>query len=113
MSGVSKSVSPSAAVSRVPSATLAPIARSAGSLSRAKDTFAGTGMSADVTLDGERDVVTAETKAVAQRGRHVPIARRVRRVVEIALRVGRAVVDRGRDDTVAHHERGDEKLDCT
>src|SRR5512140_747604 len=110
MSGVSKSARPSAAVSRMPAATLAPMARSAGSLSRARDTSAGTGISADVALDGERDVVAAESEAVAQRGRDVAVARRVRRVVEIALRGGRAVVDRGRNDPVAHHERRNEKL---
>src|SRR6476469_2285899 len=109
-SGVSKSVRPSAALRRVPDATLAPIARSAGSLRRERETVAGTGMSADVALDGERDVVAAKAEAVAERGRDAPLARDVRRVVQIALRIGRAVVDRGRDPPFAHDERGDQKL---
>src|SRR3569832_1509212 len=95
-SGVSKSVRPSAALSRVPEATFAPMARSAGSLSRAKETFAGTGMSVDVAPDGERHVVPAESEAVADRRRHVAIARGVGRVIEVALGIRRAVVDRGR-----------------
>src|SRR5450432_3855629 len=108
---VSKSVRPSAADSRVPAATLAPMERSAGSVSRAKETSAGTGISAYVALDGERDVVAAEAEAVAQRRGDVAPARRVRRVVEVALGIGGAIVDRGRDDPVAHDQRGDKKLD--
>src|SRR3569623_3485351 len=95
--GVSKSVRPSAALRRVPAATLAPIARSAGSLRREKETFAGVGMSADVALDGERGVVPAKSEAVAQRRRHGAIARDVRGVVQVALGIGSAVVDRGRN----------------
>src|SRR5450755_956107 len=85
--------------------------RSAGSVSRAKETSAGTGTSAYVAPDGERDVVATEAEAVAQRRRDFASTRCVRRVVEVALRVGRAVVDRGRDDPVAHDQRGDEQLD--
>ena len=76
MSGVSKSVRPSAAVE--------PRARCDLRADRAQrrirrdarsETFAGTGISAYVALDGERDVVAAEAEAVAQRGRDVAMAR--------------------------------------
>ena len=44
--------------------------------------------------------------------RELPLARHVRRVVEVALGVGRLVVDRRRNDAVADREREDARLEA-
>ncbi len=61
----------------------------------------------------ERDagVLTAEPEGVRERERHVEVARLVRRDVEVAVGVGRLVVDRRRDPAGRDRERAHGALD--
>src|SRR5688572_31953476 len=60
---------------------------------------------------GERHVMPAEPETVAERELDVPLCRRIRRVVEITLRIGVRVVDGGWNDAIAYHERAHDELE--
>src|SRR5436190_16015856 len=62
------------------------------------------GSSALETAEDQRAVGAAEPKGVRQRGVDAQRPGDVRHVVEIAVRVGRVVVSRGRSDVVADRE---------
>ena len=61
--------------------------------------------------ENQRAVGAAEAEGVRQRDPDRHLARRVRHVVEVALRVGVAQVDGRRRDLVAQRERGEHRLD--
>jgi hypothetical protein len=60
---------------------------------------------------GERHVVPAEPEAVAQRHVDVALDGSVRHVVQVALGVGRPVIDRRRNGAVADGERADREFE--
>src|SRR5215831_1274832 len=109
---LSKSATPSLAVSRSPRSTLAATGRSAGSLiSAASSETAGDGTALLLeALDGEGHVVTPKAKAVAQHGAHRPVGGDVRRVVQVEFGIRRLIVDRRRDHAVAHGQCADDEL---
>src|SRR5437899_3719766 len=85
-----KSARPSAGASRSPRSTLSATDERDGSLIRARSSWTGTGTALLlVSLDGARDVMPAETKAVAEHRTDFALLRGVRGVVEIELGIGR------------------------
>ncbi len=58
----------------------------------------------------DRRVVPAEAEAVAHHRAELAFPRRVRRVVQIAIRIGRVVVDRRRADVVLERLHADHQL---
>src|SRR5262249_14436887 len=63
------------------------------------------------TAEQHAAVVAAEAHRVRERDVHLHAARLVRDVVEVAVGVGLAVIDRRRQDPVAHRERAEDRLD--
>src|SRR5439155_1217238 len=68
--------------------------------------------SGPVLAEGQRRVGAAEAEGVRQRRLDVLLARLVRDVVEVAVRVGRLVVDRGRQHAVIEREHRGDRLDA-
>src|SRR3989442_2209352 len=62
--------------------------------------------------DGERHVVPAETEGIGERYVHVPLHGLVGRRVEVASRIGRELVNGGRDDSRLDDEGADACLEC-
>src|SRR5690349_11267266 len=61
----------------------------------------------------DRRVVSAEAEAVAHYRVQLALARRVRRIVQIAIRIGRVVVDGLRADVVLQRLHADDELHAT
>src|SRR5436305_11286058 len=112
MSGDSKSAIPSSVVSRSPTSTLSAITPNEGSLMSVRSRAMGAGISVSLphAAHGERHVVSAESEAVAERDLHVATHRAIGRVVEIQLGIRVLVVDRRRNDAVAHRQSADDEL---
>src|SRR6267143_3452663 len=68
--------------------------------------------SGPVLAEGQRRVGAAEAEGVRQRRLDVLLARLVRDVVEVAVRVGRLVVDRRRQHAVMQREHRGDRLDA-
>ena len=56
--------------------------------------------------------MTAKSKAIAEYGVDFHLACRVGYIIEIAYRIGKFVVDRGRDDPFAHCLNAERRLNC-
>ena len=67
---------------------------------------------ARILAERQRRVRPAEPECVAERDLHVLLPRLVRHVVEVALGIGRLVVDRRRQDPVMKGEHGGNGLDA-
>src|ERR687888_834536 len=67
--------------------------------------------SSRTSADNYAGVVAAEAEAIRDRHADVRVARLVRHVVQVALRVGRLVVDRRRHLAVANGQRREDRLD--
>src|SRR5690349_19195006 len=93
MSCERNSATPSSGERRSPACTFSAIVASAGSLTSFRSSVTGCGTLLLEALDGQCHVVPTETEAVAQRRAKRALLRRVWRVVEIELRIGRLVVD--------------------
>src|SRR5690348_5359383 len=113
MSGDSKIAMPSSVVRRSPRSILSATGPSEGSLISLRSTATAGGIASSLSEppNRERDVVTAEAEAVAQRDLDVATHRAVRRVVQIELGVRMLVIDRRRHDAVAHRKCADDELD--
>src|SRR5678815_549506 len=111
ISSLRKSATPSSNDRRSPASTLSANGASAESLIRCRSSRTGMGTALLLeSFDGERHVVAAEAEAVAQDGLHRTIHCRIRRVVEVELRIGMLIVDCRRNDAVADGERANDEL---
>src|ERR1700690_2072277 len=61
--------------------------------------------------DGQAGVMAAEAEAVADGRLHAALAGLLWSVIQIALRIGRIQVDRGRDHTIAKGQDAENQLD--
>src|SRR5207249_5884404 len=69
--------------------------------------------SGGLAREDERDVVAAEPHGVGERDRDLCLARAIRDVVEIALGVADLLIDRRREDALAHRDRKSTRLNSS
>src|SRR5690348_2910207 len=98
----------SALVSRRPSLSAAPMRRSAGSVTRSSGMTGGAMPLLGESFDGESDVMSAESRRVADRSRDFALHGGVGRAIQVTLRILRTQVDRRRNHAVDDRQgRGD------